>query len=298
MFKYNEKISVIVPCYNVENYLHNTMKSILSQTYDNLEIILIDDGSTDNTGKIIDDFEKTDPRIKAIHQGNVGLSATRNKGIRVSTGIYISFIDADDYIDDTFYERLYTNLITYGADLAICGTKCFKNGKLDALLPPYRSKMTDKLDEKINLLRGGGVCDKLYKASILKDNCIFFEEGRMYEGNSFLVEYCYFTDKVVFSPDTFYNYVIHENSITTNSDIQHLIKLRKDRLHFIKVLNNFSKSHRIGKKSRDAVLRLIGRSILDKDDIRLLTLFRYLGLGLLTAKGEKWVIKKIFSLKI
>lgn len=112
-----DKISVIVPVYNVEDYLEECINSILGQTYKNLEIILVDDGSTDNSSKICDIYEKKDKRIKVIHKENGGLSSARNEGLKYRTGEYISFVDSDDFIDKTMYEKLYSAIKKYDADV-------------------------------------------------------------------------------------------------------------------------------------------------------------------------------------
>ena len=107
----SEKISVIVPIYKVERYLNRCIKSIVNQTYSNLEIILVDDGSPDRCGFICDKWMATDKRIKVIHKKNGGLSSARNKGIELSTGKYIMFIDSDDYLyDDSSLESLYKGI--------------------------------------------------------------------------------------------------------------------------------------------------------------------------------------------
>ena len=98
-------ISVIIPIYNVEKYLEKCIQSIINQTYRNLEIILVDDGSTDSSGEIADKYKKLDNRVKVIHKINGGLSDARNKGCEIATGEYISFIDSDDYIDLNMYEK-------------------------------------------------------------------------------------------------------------------------------------------------------------------------------------------------
>lgn len=100
------KISVIVPIYNVEQYLSQCLDSIINQTYTNLEIILINDGSTDNSEKICNQYKLLDPRIIVIHKTNGGLSDARNTGIKIATGDYISFVDADDFIDKNMYKKL------------------------------------------------------------------------------------------------------------------------------------------------------------------------------------------------
>lgn len=110
-------ISIIVPIYNVEKYLPQCLDSIINQTYKNLEIILIDDGSTDNSGKICDKYKLLDNRIIVIHKSNGGLSDARNTGINIATGDYISFVDADDFIDKNMYTILFQKINTTNADI-------------------------------------------------------------------------------------------------------------------------------------------------------------------------------------
>lgn len=112
-------ISVIVPVYNVENYLHECLGSILSQTYQNLEIILINDGSTDRSGQICDDYAQKDHRIRVFHQENAGVSAARNLALTKAKGTYVTIVDADDGIHDEFIQSLYDQLVAHGADIAV-----------------------------------------------------------------------------------------------------------------------------------------------------------------------------------
>ena len=106
----NDLLSVIVPCYNVEKYVKQCLDSIINQTYTNLEIILIDDGSTDSTGQILDGYAQTDKRIVVVHQNNVGLAATRKVGIELAQGKYVGFVDSDDWIEAGMYEFLYKKI--------------------------------------------------------------------------------------------------------------------------------------------------------------------------------------------
>lgn len=114
-----ELISVIVPVYNVEKYLKKCIKSIMSQSYTNLEIILINDGSTDNSGKICDELKDRDKRIKVIHKSNGGLSDARNAGLKIANGKYIGFVDSDDYIAEDMFETLYNINKKYNSDISI-----------------------------------------------------------------------------------------------------------------------------------------------------------------------------------
>lgn len=116
----NNLISVIVPVYKVEKYIKKCIESIINQTYENLEIILVDDGSPDNCGKICDEYAKKDKRIKVIHKENGGVSSARNLGLEKSNGQYITFIDSDDWIEEEYCEILLTTLKEQNADCAIC----------------------------------------------------------------------------------------------------------------------------------------------------------------------------------
>ena len=115
------EISVIVPVYNVEKYLVQCIESIKMQTFENWELILVDDGSQDNSGMICDEYAQKDNRIKVVHQKNRGVSTARNSGVKFATGKYISFVDSDDYIVPNFFEIMLEKLIAYKADMVRCG---------------------------------------------------------------------------------------------------------------------------------------------------------------------------------
>lgn len=117
-------ITVIVPVYNVEKYLRRCLDSIIRQTYQNLEILCIDDGSIDNSGEICEQYAARDARIKVIHQENQGLSTARNRGLDTATGEYIAFVDSDDYIAADVLEQLYQSAVSSDATCVICGYNC------------------------------------------------------------------------------------------------------------------------------------------------------------------------------
>ena len=125
----NPLISVIVPIYNVEEYLNRCVESIVNQTYQKLEIILVDDGSPDNCPRMCDDWAKKDSRIKVIHKENGGLSDARNAGMKITTGEYISFIDSDDYIETCMIEILYEAIKKYDCDIASCRVRIVMDDK-------------------------------------------------------------------------------------------------------------------------------------------------------------------------
>ena len=124
-----DKISVIVPVYNVEDYLDRCINSIVKQTYKNLEIILVDDGSTDSSYKICNEWAKKDERIKVLHNKNEGVSKARNVGIDASTGDFIAFVDSDDYIEETMFEKLLDKQKTNNSDIVFCRVNQINNNK-------------------------------------------------------------------------------------------------------------------------------------------------------------------------
>ena len=129
-----ELISVIIPCYNVEKYIDRCMESVLNQTYRNLEIILVDDGSTDGTGEIIKKYAEHDHRIKILHQKNKGAGAARNAGMEIASGSYIGFVDSDDWIAEDMYEYLIGIIKEEDADIAACDFYAV-HGRLDKQKP-------------------------------------------------------------------------------------------------------------------------------------------------------------------
>ncbi|PNT91462.1 glycosyltransferase [Clostridium thermosuccinogenes] len=209
----NYKVSVIVPVYNVEKYLRRCVDSIISQTYRNLEIILIDDGSTDSSGEICDEYSKYDDRIIVIHQPNQGLSAARNKGLSVMTGDFTSFVDSDDWIDTETIKKMLTKLIAYDLDIIecdinwICGNAKFSSSTNKFIIKTQHQALVD-------LIRVGRhvVWNKIYKSSLLKDE--FFPVGKTYE-DVFYTYRIFLKAKRIGKIDTpFYNYFQNENGIT------------------------------------------------------------------------------------
>ena len=170
------KVSIIVPIYNTEQYLGHCLDSIKNQTHQNLEIILIDDGSTDNSGKIADDYAKKDSRIQVFHQKNAGQSAARNTGIKNATGEYISFIDSDDEIDQTFIESLLDGF-TEDTSLSVCGMhykRLATSSANDVYINPLRPRKQTE-SKKAYLLyllaidgRMYSAVNKLYDAATVK----------------------------------------------------------------------------------------------------------------------------------
>ena len=217
-------ISIIVPIYNVEKYLPQCLDSIINQTYKNLEIILIDDGSTDNSGKICDKYKLLDNRIIVIHKSNGGLSDARNTGIKIATGDYISFVDSDDFIDKNMYTILFQKINTTNADIIwynhynyqssneISKSSIFVQEK-QYLLPKDNYKFQYDLLNKYHLI---GYCwNKLYKKSIF--NSILFPYNRKCEDGFILISLLNKANNIICIPNTLYYYRNTPNSLSKDT---------------------------------------------------------------------------------
>ena len=210
-----DKISIVVPIYNVEKYLRKCIESILKQTYYNLEIILVDDGSTDSSGEICDEYKNKDSRIIVIHQKNKGMSSARNSGIKCATGKYIGFIDSDDYIEKDMYEILLKNIIDYSADIAICGFAFVENNKVvpkeftgDINVLDRQTALEELIkDRKIQSY----VWNKLYKREIW--NNITFKSGVAFEDLDIMYKLFKKAKKIAIVDSLKYFYVQRSNSI-------------------------------------------------------------------------------------
>jgi glycosyltransferase involved in cell wall biosynthesis len=212
-----EKISVIVPVYNVEKYLSRCVDSIINQTYTNLEIILVDDGSTDAGGKMCDEYAQQDNRIIVIHKENGGLSDARNAGLDIATGEYIGFVDSDDFIALEFYEILYKTLIKTNSDLAFCEFQRFHN---DTEIIKNHTNYKVRTDKGIDILNNFYnkhyvtyvvMWNKLYKKDIWKN--LRFPFGKIHEDEFVIHEIFYLAKQISFINASLYYYFHRENSI-------------------------------------------------------------------------------------
>ena len=212
-----EKISVIVPVYNVEQYLERCVDSIINQTYTNLEIILVNDGSTDNSGKLCDELAKKDERIRVIHKENGGLSDARNRGIDEANSDLVGFIDSDDYIDSDMYEVLLKNLNNTDADLSMCALYDVYNNTPEAKVAnketwELSSEQAIKMVMEAKILSVTAV-NKLYRKSLFSE--LKFEVGKIAEDAFIMIKLLDKCEKIVATNEKKYYYVHRENSITT-----------------------------------------------------------------------------------
>lgn len=212
----NELISVIVPVYNVEQYLEKCVNSIINQTYKNLEIILVDDGATDSSGNMCDELAKSDNRIKVYHKENGGLSDARNYGVERATGEYIGFVDSDDYIDSEMYEKLYEAIKKENVDVAECSLKVIYPGKIELFTDEKYYKVlgkTEYLEEYLTIKKiFGSVWTKLIKSDVAKK--LVFPKGKLYEDTYYAYDLIEKVDRYVIMNNPYYNYLMRENSIT------------------------------------------------------------------------------------
>jgi len=226
-----EIISVIVPVYNIEDYLPKCLGSILKQTFVDFELILVDDGSTDTSGKICDEYAQMDRRIKVIHQKNGGLSNARNSAIAVATGKYYSFIDSDDWVDEQMLFEMYEQAILNDADIVIAGhfivnlDKTIKeNIKVDKQRILNRIEATSLIlgDDEIHSF----AWDKLYKRELFEG--IRYPNGRVFEDTATTYKLFNKSDILVQMNKAYYYYLRRESSICLTPEFSKIIKRKID----------------------------------------------------------------------
>ena len=216
----NIKISVIVPVYNIEDYIEKTANSILEQTYQDLEIILVNDGSTDNSGTVIDCIKEKDDRIKVVHQANGGVTSARVAGIKEATGEWIGFVDGDDYIEPEMYEQLLENALKYHAQISHCGYQMvFDDERVHYFYNTGRLAQQDRLTGMKDLLEGSfiepGLCNKLFHKtlfhSLLQDGVMDYS---IKNNEDLLMNFILFSnaEKSVYDDFCPYHYIVRKQS--------------------------------------------------------------------------------------
>jgi len=214
----NKKISVIVPTYNSLKWLNRCLESISNQKYQNLEIIVVDNGSTDGTWAYLKEYKKKDPRLVPVFEEEKGTTYARNKGIQAANGDYLCFIDSDDYVLPTYCSDM---IETIGdCDIAVCGIKVESEIKKNTSFAHAEHGMTvDHVEMIRKILKmedsSHTVVNKLYRKEVIKENNIFFIEGRNYEDISYSFYTAIVSDKIVFLDESLYVYCIRNNSRST-----------------------------------------------------------------------------------
>lgn len=214
-------VSIIIPVYNTEHSIRTCLDSVVGQTYHNLEIILIDDGSTDESGYICDEYAIKDSRIKAIHKEHAGVAIARNVGLMLASGEWIAWVDSDDWIEADMFEYLVDAALKYDADLAICGLcehykeKRFPKGASKCMVLDAEQALEMLLeDREIH----NYPCDKIAKRSLYDD--VQFPERHNYEDLAVMAQIFGLSKRIVCLPEEKYHYMLHQNGIIGNMSLK------------------------------------------------------------------------------
>ncbi|MDR1671494.1 MAG: glycosyltransferase [Alistipes sp.] len=237
------KISVIIPVYNGEQYVAWCLDGMMRQTYGELEVIVVDDGSTDSSLAIARDYEGRGVRIVEMGR-NRGLSAARNAGMEAATGEYIHFMDVDDAINDEFYQRLAEAVVATGADVACCGMVNEPKPHRTLLFDEQRVlTTTDDKMRTTNVGQWSFVWRYLLRAEMLREHDLRFEEGRLVEDMAFSIPAVYFARTLVVVPGAVYTYMLRPGSIMQTRSRAHRRRRHRDHRHAKTMRHNFARSH-------------------------------------------------------
>lgn len=213
-----KKLSVIMPVYKAEEYIYKAVDSILNQTYANLEVILVDDGSPDNCGKICDEYAEKDSRVKVIHKKNGGQADARNFGIEAASGEFIRFVDSDDYIEPYMYQEMIDYMQQNSLDIVCGDTKQIK-GKKIKFKPRHKENLiwnkNEAICENLSGSLDNAVTNKIYKRKVIGD--IRFPKGRVYEDVATIYKFIYNADRVGYLAKGYYYYIKRKGSTISTS---------------------------------------------------------------------------------
>lgn len=226
------KVSIIVPVFNTEKYIFKCILSLISQTLREIEIIIIDDGSTDNTLAIIQKFAQEDARIKIIKQENQKQGAARNRGMEIATGEYVGFVDSDDWVDEEYFEQLYNGARKYDSDIALGTNVRIGNGKTKKRLNIEKEEFVTSLQDKIDIShQAKNPCptNKIYKREMLEKNNITWPEGVFCEDKLFTIQALYYANGIVTVPNIYYYYFRNPNSTVNSRKKRHTAKIKIDK---------------------------------------------------------------------
>ncbi|MGO5461130.1 glycosyltransferase family 2 protein [Lactobacillus amylovorus] len=299
------RISIIVPVYNVENYLVKCIESILNQSFKNFELILVNDGSNDNSLNICKKYIEIDNRIKLISQINKGLSAARNTGLRYAKGNYICFIDSDDFVEKDYLLFLLNNIQKYNADIAMCEYYLTddkgKKYSIEKFNEPQSiscisGKETFSYIYKENYVTNVVAWNKIYK-KYLFDN-IKYNEGHYFEDELIALPLFYKAKKVSFIRTPLYNYVQRQGSIMntplTLDKIQDKILINKKRINFFKVNKNKIMYRLAVQHYKDWIIEINKSNISNVDDLNFQSEYRKY-FGIRSSNSFKLVFKDIIG---
>ena len=232
------KVSVIVPVFNTEKFIDKCLTSLINQTLCDIEIICVNDGSTDNSPAILEKYVQIDSRIKVLSQENKKQGAARNAGLKIAEGEYIGFVDSDDWVDLDYYEKLYNTAKKYDADIALATNVRIGNGKTKKRLEITEEKVATSLQEKIdigNQAKNPCPTNKIYRHTMLKNNNITWPEGVYCEDKLFTIKAVYYANKIVTTPGVNYYYFRNPDSTVNTKSKKHTLdknKAKKDVIEF------------------------------------------------------------------
>ena len=244
-------ISIIVPIYKVENYLKQCLDSIIGQSFQDIEIILIDDGSPDNCPKICDEYQKLDDRIIVFHTENHGLASARNLGVEKASGDWIMFVDSDDWVEPEFCETAYKNAINHNADMVLFGISIYE---IDGSINKKHMNCSGIITPQDAVKYGTNAAwNKLYHRSLFDG--IRYPDGKLYEDIATTYKLVYKANRIVAINDLLYNYRLRKEGITHRNDFT------KFRDHFEACIKRYDDLHSLGYKDDDLELDILEISL-------------------------------------
>lgn len=259
--KKNIKVSVIIPVYNSQRFLKRCLDSIINQTLKEIEIICINDGSTDNSAEILNEYKKKDSRIVIINQENKGIGQTRNTGLNNANGEFIGFVDSDDWVDNNYFEKLYDAANKYNSDIAAGDFyregKIFKTRKLKYCGEEYITDVAEKY-KKCGIPKYNYVWNKIYRTDKVKK--YLFDNVKFYEDIFWLCKVIFYLKDLVTVGNTFYHYTKNSKSTVTSKSETHkscYIKSSRNMIEFMKNNNVPIIPHKLGQKDKIKVFGIL-----------------------------------------
>lgn len=302
------KVSIIVPVYNVEKYLDKCLKSLVNQTFKDFEIIIVNDGSPDNSSQIIENYRlKYSNMIKVITQQNQGLSDSRNNGLKLATADYIIFVDSDDYIELNMVEKLYKEITEKQADVVICGNNVV-NENYELLSKAFPNKY-ESYDFVTQMIFGNlSAWNKIIKKSILDDKYLFFRSNVWYEDIDFSFKLFLKAKKIFILHENLYNYLLRSGSIMNSKNLiknLDLIKAFDEIIQYSKKSNYYNKYYNeieflaVNHLYISCIVRII-TSNSDKNEKRDLvnTIFEYMNKNFNNYSKNKYIKMLSFNRKL
>lgn len=224
------KISVVIPVYNLENYIEATLDSVVGQTYQDIEIVVVDDGSSDDSPTILDRYASQHPVVRVIHQQNKGVTTARLTGVKNATGDYIGFVDGDDLIDPDMYERLLVNAVKYDAEISHCGYRLVKSDSIDYFYNTGELLVFNRSDGVKQLLEGSrfepSLCNKLFHKRLFGDWLLLNPVDTAIKNNEdLLINYFLYSaaEKSVYEDFCPYQYIVRQNSASKQAVNCHIL---------------------------------------------------------------------------